>query len=197
MFPPPPSRGVPEMTIAELRRTIAQADARNDRLLGYSSRFMVQFKFALPLACAVLALIALALGVSHRKDGKLASFVIGVSVSFIYYVLLYMARASAFGGVLNPSLAPWVPNLVLGPVGVALLFWRARSTDRPILITLPARRAAALSTASGVTVPLQMPSPLPRPSPRAVRRPGAAPQSAGGPASWTSTRRASTCGCSR
>jgi LPS export ABC transporter permease LptG/LPS export ABC transporter permease LptF len=165
VFPPPPSRGVPEMTIAELRRTIAQADAHNDRLLGYSSRFMVQFKFALPLACAVLALIALALGVSHRKDGKLASFVIGMTVSFIYYVLLYMARASAFGGVLNPSLAPWVPNLVLGPVGIALLFWRARSTDRPILITLPARRVAALATASGVTVPLQLPSPVARPSP--------------------------------
>ena len=164
VFPPPPSRGVPEMTVAELRRTIAQADARNDQLLGYSSRFMVQFKFALPLACTVLALIALALGVSHRKDGKLASFVIGVSVSFIYYVLLYMARASAFGGVLNASVAPWIPNLVLGPVGVALLLWRARSTDRPILITLPVRRAAALSTASGVTLPLQMPSPEPRQS---------------------------------
>ena len=27
VFPPPPSRGVPEMTVAELRRTIAQADA--------------------------------------------------------------------------------------------------------------------------------------------------------------------------
>ena len=91
------------MTIAELRRTIAQADARNDQLLGYSSRFMIQYKFALPLACCVLALIALALGVSHRKDGMLASFVIGISVSFVYYVLLYMARASAFGGVLNPT----------------------------------------------------------------------------------------------
>jgi LPS export ABC transporter permease LptG/LPS export ABC transporter permease LptF len=161
VFPPPPSRGVPEMTVADLRRTIRDADSHGDRLLGYSSRFMVQFKFALPFACVVLALIAVALGASHRKEGKLASFVIGISVSFIYYVLLYMARASAFGGLLNSSVAPWVPNLVLAPVGVVLLLWRARSTDRPILITLPIRRVAELTTPSGVTVPVQLPSSRP------------------------------------
>ena len=98
VFPPPPSRGVPEMTIADLRRTIVEAEKRGDTILGYSSRFMIQYKFSFPVACCVLALIGLALGVSNRKDGKLASFVIGISVIFVYYVLLYMARARRHGG---------------------------------------------------------------------------------------------------
>ena len=36
---------------------------------------MIQQKFAIPAASLVLALIGLALGVSHRKDGRFASFV--------------------------------------------------------------------------------------------------------------------------
>ncbi len=165
VFPPPPSRGVPEMTIADLRRTIVEAAKHGDTILGYNSRFMIQYKFSFPVACCVLALVGLALGFSNRKDGLLASFVIGISVSFVYYVLLYMARAAAMGGVLSPDLAPWIPPAVLGVAGVALLLWRARSTDRPILITLPIRRASAeLFGASGVTVPMNvLPSPVPRP----------------------------------
>jgi LPS export ABC transporter permease LptG len=165
VFPPPPSRGVPEMTIADLRRTIVEAAKHGDTILGYNSRFMIQYKFSFPVACCVLALVGLALGFSNRKDGLLASFVIGISVSFVYYVLLYMARAAAMGGVLSPDLAPWIPPAVLGVAGVALLLWRARSTDRPILITLPVRRASAeLFGASGVTVPMNvLPSPVPRP----------------------------------
>ena len=102
VFPPPPSKGAPEMTIADLRRTIAEAAKRGDTIPGYNSRFMIQYKFSFPVACCVLALIGLALGVSNRKDGKLASFVIGFIVIFVYYVLLYMARAAAIGGVLEP-----------------------------------------------------------------------------------------------
>jgi LPS export ABC transporter permease LptG/LPS export ABC transporter permease LptF len=164
VFPPPPSRGVPEMTIADLRRTIVEAAKHGDTILGYNSRFMIQYKFSFPVACCVLALVGLALGFSNRKDGLLASFVIGISVSFVYYVLLYMARAAAMGGVLSPDLAPWIPPAVLGVAGVALLLWRARSTDRPILITLPVRRASAeLFGASGVTLPMNvLPSPVPR-----------------------------------
>ena len=49
-----------------------------------------------------------------------------------------MARArGAIGGRAPPSLAPWIPNIVLGAVGVALLIWRARSADQPIRISVP------------------------------------------------------------
>jgi LPS export ABC transporter permease LptG/LPS export ABC transporter permease LptF len=161
VFPPPPNRGVPEMTIADLRRTIRDADSHGDRLLGYNSRFMIQYKFSFPVACCVLSLVGLALGFSNRKDGKLASFVIGISVSFVYYVLLYMARAAAHGGVMSPSIAPWIPPAVLGVAGIVLLLWRARSTDRPILITLPVRRVAELATSSDVSMPVAVPAELP------------------------------------
>ncbi|HEY7042985.1 MAG TPA: LptF/LptG family permease, partial [Nocardioidaceae bacterium] len=145
VFPKPPSRNAPEMTIAELRQTIAEAKnpASQDIIRAH---LMIQDKYALPVACFVMALIALALGVSNRKDGYLASFAIGFIVVFVYYVLMYMSRAAATGGVLNPDISSWIPPAVLAAVGVVLLIWRARSTDRPLLIAWSVRRARPSDT---------------------------------------------------
>ena len=146
VFKQAPARNPTEMTIADLRKTIA-ASKPTDRL-AVESRLMIQNKYSIPAACCVLALVALALGVSNRKDGKLASFAIGFLVIFSYYVLLYTARAAAFGGILNPDVAPWISTIVLGAFGMALTIWRARSTDRPMLVSWSMRRAAASDTAT-------------------------------------------------
>ncbi|MEQ1869923.1 MAG: LptF/LptG family permease, partial [Vicinamibacterales bacterium] len=147
VFRRPPSRGAREMTGAELRSEIATAAERHDP--AYEARFMLQQKLSLPLACPILALIGLALGASNRKDGKLASFAVGMGVIFTYYVLLWGARAAAMGGRFSPELAPWTPNLVLGAAGVFLLFWRSRSADQPIHFSLPVfwRKIASTSEA--------------------------------------------------
>jgi LPS export ABC transporter permease LptF/LPS export ABC transporter permease LptG len=142
VFKKPPAKGAPEMSIAELKTEIAEAATRNDP--AYGSRFMLQQKFSLPMTCPILALIALALGASNRKDGKLASFAIGMGVIFVYYVLLWGARAAAMGGRFPPELAPWLPNIVMGALAVVMYAWRSRSADQPIRFSIPAfwRRAA-------------------------------------------------------
>ena len=96
-------------------------------------------KFALPFACFVLAVVGLGLGVQHGRGGKLAAFVPGIAVVFVYYIIDYGGRQMAKGQLLPPWLAVWLPNLVLGAVGVALLVWRAQSSDKPIRLTLPTR----------------------------------------------------------
>jgi LPS export ABC transporter permease LptG/LPS export ABC transporter permease LptF len=131
-----PLKGDNEKTIAELR---AAADENVKRgAPDYVQRYTIQQKFSLPAACLVLALIGLPLGVSNRKDGKLGSFALGSGVIFVYYILLYSSRAMALGGRLQPTLAPWLANIVLFAAGVALVFWRARAADRPIRIDIPA-----------------------------------------------------------
>ncbi len=151
VFRRPPPKGPPEKTFAELRQTIDEAARQGQP--ATSERFMYHYKLALPATCPILALIGLALGASARKDGRLASFVLGFGVILVYYVLLYGARAVAMGGRMNPGFAPWVPNIVMGIVGVILLIWRARSADQPIRLLVPAllsRRTVrdAASTAS-------------------------------------------------
>ena len=147
-------KGDNEKSIAELRQTAADNAAHG--ATNASQLYTIQQKFSLPAACLVLALVGLALGVSNRKDGKLASFGLGTGVVFAYYVLLYSSRAAALAGRLPPGLAPWLVNLVLGAAGIALVIWRARSADQPIRISIPAfwrrhEKDPARATSSGAS----------------------------------------------
>jgi LPS export ABC transporter permease LptG/LPS export ABC transporter permease LptF len=142
-------KGEPEMSIAELRESILDANRRNQPT--YNQRLMIQQKYSFPVACPVLALIGLALGVTNRKDGKLASFALGLTVIFVYYILLWSARSMAKGDLLPTNLAPWIPNIVLGVAGAALLVRRSRSADQPFRIAIPALWRAAGASADGST----------------------------------------------
>ena len=142
-----PQRGLPELTIRELQDevvTLRQQDLPPHQPIMYIHR-----KFSLPAACLVFALIGVALGVTSRKDGKLASFALGIGVIFAYYIVMYGAEALAKGGLIWPHLAMWVPNIVIGAAGLILLFGRSRSSERRI--QLPA--------AVGVPLPSWTPTP--------------------------------------
>jgi len=166
-------KGDNEMTIAELR---ADIETRRKQGLPFASqRFTIQQKFSIPVSCLVLAAIGLALGASNRKDGTLASFALGSGVIFVYYILLYGARAAANGGRLSPTLAPWVANVVLGLVGAALVLWRAGASGESLRIPMPrlfrgrspAAAGAAAAPAAGQRIVLVIRIPQlnwPRPS---------------------------------
>src|SRR4051812_42377106 len=128
-------KGDNEKTIAELRQTIADNTA--NKLPSNPQLYTIQQKFSLPAACLVLALIGVALGASNSKDGKLAAFALGTGVVFVYYIILYSARAGAFAGRLPASFAPWLVNIILGAAGIGLVVWRAGSADQPIRFSLP------------------------------------------------------------
>ena len=128
-------------------------------------------KFSIPVACFVFALLGLALGVSNRKDGKLASFVLGIAVIFVYYVIMFMAQAMTKGGMIPAWLAMWLPNIVLGDC-------RRRAADvaAPVRRDQPIRHlAAALACPrwTRIGVPARRPAPRltprPRPTPQADR----------------------------
>jgi LPS export ABC transporter permease LptG/LPS export ABC transporter permease LptF len=147
VFPAPLNRGVPEMRFSELREAIAAAAARGEP--ATQERFMWSYKFALPVTCVILGFIALALGATNRKDGRFASFAVGLGVVLVYYVLLYGARSVALGGRLNPSWAPWIPNIVMAVAAAVMVLWRARWADQPLRIDIPTfwRRSAKATSA--------------------------------------------------
>jgi LPS export ABC transporter permease LptG len=103
-------------------------------------------KFSIPVACLVFGLIGLALGATHRRDGMLGSFVLGILVVFAYYVPLYVGPSMVKASLIPPWLGMWLANIVLGALGVMMFVWRDRVADQPIRIPLPAwlhRRTAA------------------------------------------------------
>jgi LPS export ABC transporter permease LptG/LPS export ABC transporter permease LptF len=141
-------KGDNEMTIGELRARAAELE--REGLPSHTPLLALHRKFSIPVACIVLAVIGLGLGVQHGRGGKLAAFVPGIGVVFVYYVIEYLGRQMTKGQLVAPWLAVWAPNIVLGAAGVALLVWRARSADKPIRLSLPARfsRTAPAGTAA-------------------------------------------------
>jgi LPS export ABC transporter permease LptG/LPS export ABC transporter permease LptF len=144
-------KGLREMTIAELREQIARNGQLIDPTTGkpfstHNEWMAIHQKFSIPVACLVFGLIGLALGATHRRDGMLGSFVLGIIVVFAYYVPLYVGPAMVKGALIPPWLGMWLANIVLGALGIMLFAWRDRVADRPIHIPVPGwirRRSAA------------------------------------------------------
>lgn len=122
-----PPKGVTEQTITELR---AQARTKVTQGLSPHNEIMhIQQKFSIPVACLIFGVLGIALGVTARKDGKLAGFVVGIAVIFVYYVLMYLAESLTKGHMLPAAISRWVPNILLAPMAVVALIWRARWAD--------------------------------------------------------------------
>lgn len=131
-----PSRGNNEMTLEELQVKAAELSAQG--ISPHNEIMTLHQKFSLPVACFVFTVLGLGLGASNRRDGKLAAFVLGIGVIFAYYVIMFTAQSLTKGMWIPAWLSMWIPNVVLGAVGIALLMSRARAADQPIRIPLPA-----------------------------------------------------------
>ncbi len=142
---PPP--GIQEMTIGALREQIRLKASQ--RLPFHNEVMAIHLKFSVPVACLVFGVIGLALGVTSRRDGKLAGFVLGLGVVFLYYVLLFVAESLTKAQVLPAAWSRWVPNMILGPLGATLLVWRGRWTERPLPFGLGVRRPPAPAVEPG------------------------------------------------
>jgi len=129
------AKGDREMSIAELRARAAELQAQGT--FPHNQLFEIHKKFSIPVACLVFGLIGLALGATNRRDGKLANFVIGVGIIFTYYILLFLGQSLTKGRQIPPWLGAWLPDIVLGIVGLLLFKWRNRVADRPLRIPIP------------------------------------------------------------
>ncbi len=90
-------------------------------------------RFALPLACLLLAIVGIPLGTSSRKAGKSGAFVLTVALAFLYYMALISLTGLAEQGRLSVPVAVWTPDVVFALVGIGLLLGLERPGDRDIL----------------------------------------------------------------
>jgi LPS export ABC transporter permease LptF/LPS export ABC transporter permease LptG len=103
--------------------------------LGESVEARIEFhqRFALPLACLLLALTGMPLGVSSRKGGKSAAFVITVLFAFLYYMALVSLIGLARDRRIPAELAVWAPDLVFALAGLLLLITLERPGERDVV----------------------------------------------------------------
>ena len=128
--------GIPEMTIADL--LIEQAGEIKRGESTHPTVIAIHQKFSFPVACLVMGLMSIAVGIHTRKDGKFASFALGLALIFVYYGLMQVFESMAKGLYFPAYLARWVPNIVLGIGAIVLIWWRSANAERSVSLPMPA-----------------------------------------------------------
>jgi lipopolysaccharide export system permease protein len=83
-------------------------------------------KFSQPLACLIVALAGAPLGLLGRRSRSNVGLIYSAVVVFLYYVLQSSSGALGEAGRIDPVVAAWLPNIVIGILGVAILYIRAK-----------------------------------------------------------------------
>ena len=118
--------------------------------------YRVEFhtRFARPIACLMLALVGIPLGIATRKGGKSAGYVIAIFLGFFCYhlsslVLVNLAKQRK----LSAPMAVWLPDVVFGLIGLVFVARMEMPGDSDLLSGLKSWWSALLqkvkSTAGG------------------------------------------------
>jgi lipopolysaccharide export system permease protein len=83
-------------------------------------------KVSQPLACLIVALAGAPLGLLARRSRSNIGLIYSAAVVFLYYVLQSSSGALGEAGRMDPMLAAWLPNIVIGIIGVVILYFKAK-----------------------------------------------------------------------
>jgi LPS export ABC transporter permease LptG/LPS export ABC transporter permease LptF len=94
-------------------------------------RFLIELhnRFAFPVACLVLMLVGVPLGVASRRGGKSSGFVFTILLVFVYYFLSSTGIALGHQSKLPAFFAVWSANILFAAAG-AFLLWQMATGGR-------------------------------------------------------------------
>lgn len=113
------SKAPDEMRFAELGRYIeALKRSGND-----ANKLIVEqaLKLALPATCLIIALFGAPLAVTTPRAGPAGGVAISLATALIFLLLTQLTKAVGAGGVINPLVAAWFPNVIFLFAGLVLL----------------------------------------------------------------------------
>jgi len=90
-------------------------------------------RFARPFACLLFGLLGIPLGVSSRKGGKSAAFIITVLVAFLYQLGYIALIGLARKGSLPVAVAVWTPDVVFAIAGIVMLARLEKPGDHDLM----------------------------------------------------------------
>jgi lipopolysaccharide export system permease protein len=94
-------------------------------------RTQLQYRWALPWTCFVVAIMATPLGIGFSRRGILASVAAAIGLVFTMNFLTHLFLALGEGDRVSPFVAAWAPNLIFLVVGLYLLRLRATNREAP------------------------------------------------------------------
>jgi len=83
-------------------------------------------KLAWPFSCIIGVLVAVPLALRFGKRGRMLGIALSIIAFFAYYLMVSAASAFGRNGAMNPFLAAWLPNIIVGAIGAILLWLEER-----------------------------------------------------------------------
>jgi lipopolysaccharide export system permease protein len=113
------SKGPDEMRYAELGRYIdGLKRSGND-----ANKLIVEqaLKVALPATCLIIALFGAPLAVQAPRAGAAVGVAMSLGTTVIFLLVTQIMKAVGAGGIIDPTVAAWLPNAVFLLAGLVLL----------------------------------------------------------------------------
>ncbi len=82
-------------------------------------------KFAYPVSCLILAVIGACLGIVGRRRVVNWGYIALGLIVFVFYMSQTIFDSYADSGRIEPSIAVWIPNLILAGIAASIYFYRA------------------------------------------------------------------------
>lgn len=108
-----------ELTLTELTQAIRKAEESGRSAAAFT--FQVHQRFANLAAALVFVLVGAPLGIQVRRSGRGASLALSVLVALAYYLLMVAGEGLATQGRVPAAVGAWLPNGVVGALGLVLL----------------------------------------------------------------------------
>lgn len=110
-----------------------------DKALLTEALMELHEKFSVPFACLSLGVLAFPLGVQSASLRRSSGFGLGLFFFFLYYFLLAAGWSAGEAGNYPPVIAMWLPNLLMGGVGIYFLIRNAK--EKPVRVPGFVRKA--------------------------------------------------------
>jgi len=117
-----------EMTIVELSRYVH--DSHVEDADYFNAKLELHRRFSIPFGCFVLGLLAVPLGVQSKSAKRSFGLVLGLVFFLFYYLMMSLGKVYGETGAYPPIIGMWLPNLVIGGVGV--YFFRRTANERTL-----------------------------------------------------------------
>jgi LPS export ABC transporter permease LptG len=107
------------MNFGQLRRYITELKASGYNVLDHEVG--LYRKIAFPFVTLVMTLIAVPFAVTTGRRGAMYGIGVGIVLALVYWTMISIFAAFGQGGLIDPILAAFAPNLIFGAAAVYLL----------------------------------------------------------------------------
>jgi lipopolysaccharide export system permease protein len=113
-----------QLSFNQLKRQIEKKELTGQNTL--KMRVELYVKTSLPFACLIFMLLGAPLGLNPQRRSNAVGIGLSLVIVMFYYMLMALGEWLGIINVLRPIVAAWLPNIIVGVLGLFLLLQKAK-----------------------------------------------------------------------